>query len=666
MFSQFLYRFYKHFFRVSFTISLCLFSFSSLAIETVLVTELQQESSTLFDIDSYETTSLIHSISRESFAYNISNLAEVLDKQAGIQIKQVGGFGTYSSAYVRGSSAKQTSIFIDGVLVNNEHSGSFNLSNISLNDVERIDIYPNNVPLQLSLSETGTAINIITLKSTKPSANITLGYGSLNTKKLAGVFTKQLSDNNILVSLEKLSTDNNYEFIDTNKTLFNSEDDFNATKNNDYITNYSALIKGDRTLFENHFLQFSIQGYNNENGISDAYNTSSNHAFLEAKNHRALVKYTTNRQFQTPLTLGAKFYYDRFDDTYNNIASNILSKKALYSYNTERQGINISAEYLLSNHTLLVSSEYVDTDYQNYNQLNPEENFNQQQYTAITGIQDTWQPNGLWTIQSAIKYFDIQRSGTELENSISSNLVYKQYGLNKSTHQLGARFTPTSDLQLSGNYSYGVRTPSLNEIYSRLGQQEPNFELVPELRKNYELGAQYSTELLDTEVITYYTKLQDGISMLRDQSGIAHHFNSNEVESKGIELRFSSSISSKISSSISLTFQNSQVTDSKIRALIDTDVPLIFDKTAYFNIQYKPGKWSLHADWIYEDDMFYGSAEINKADSRKQLNLSARVESNNLSVQFNVKNALNEHFAFYSWIPPTPGRTLFLTAKYSL
>ncbi|HHJ19214.1 MAG TPA: TonB-dependent receptor, partial [Gammaproteobacteria bacterium] len=107
------------------------------------------------DVELSETTGASSLITGEALTRPGATLAQVLGREAGTQIRQSGGLGSYSSATLRGSSSDQVMVYLDGLLLNDASGGGFNLSNIELMQAEAIEIYRGATPVQLNTASLG-------------------------------------------------------------------------------------------------------------------------------------------------------------------------------------------------------------------------------------------------------------------------------------------------------------------------------------------------------------------------------------------------------------------------------------------------------------------------------------------------------------------------------
>lgn len=112
---------------------------------------------------------------------NAATVTEVLQKTAGLNVKNYGGYGNISSVYIRGMSGDAVAILVDGVQMNSAQSGEFDLSHLSVADVERIEIVKGGSDTKYNISGAcGGVINIITQKKHTPGWNVFASISNLS------------------------------------------------------------------------------------------------------------------------------------------------------------------------------------------------------------------------------------------------------------------------------------------------------------------------------------------------------------------------------------------------------------------------------------------------------------------------------------------------------
>ena len=91
--------------------------------------------------DIYRHSAYATVITREYFDGRETSLPDVLAEAVGVQVKRLGGLGAFSAISLRGSSADQVEVYLDGMLLNAAVGGGVDLGNLPLAHVGQIEIY---------------------------------------------------------------------------------------------------------------------------------------------------------------------------------------------------------------------------------------------------------------------------------------------------------------------------------------------------------------------------------------------------------------------------------------------------------------------------------------------------------------------------------------------
>lgn len=67
-------------------------------------------------------------------------LLDVLRQVPGLEVTRTQGIGGTTSLFIRGASAAQTLVFVDGVQMNSPTTGAFNFANLTTDNIERVEI----------------------------------------------------------------------------------------------------------------------------------------------------------------------------------------------------------------------------------------------------------------------------------------------------------------------------------------------------------------------------------------------------------------------------------------------------------------------------------------------------------------------------------------------
>jgi outer membrane cobalamin receptor len=105
---------------------------------------------------------------------------ELLDRTAGVRIRQDGGLGSHIHYNINGMTGNAVKIFIDGVPSTN-FGQSYSLNSIPPALIDRIEVYKGVVPAHLSDDALGGAINIVMKQNKKTLLNTSYSFGSFNT-----------------------------------------------------------------------------------------------------------------------------------------------------------------------------------------------------------------------------------------------------------------------------------------------------------------------------------------------------------------------------------------------------------------------------------------------------------------------------------------------------
>nr|WP_245692723.1 TonB-dependent receptor [Sporomusa acidovorans] len=106
------------------------------------------------------------------------DLSELLKMVPGVHVRELNGKGQYTTVSVRGSTAAQVGVFVDGVLYNLGGDAAVDISTIPVKNVERIEVYRGYIPARFGGTYIGGVINIVTKRPSKPNVSASFGKSS--------------------------------------------------------------------------------------------------------------------------------------------------------------------------------------------------------------------------------------------------------------------------------------------------------------------------------------------------------------------------------------------------------------------------------------------------------------------------------------------------------
>ena len=132
------------------------------------------------------------------------DLPTLLRGQAGVEIVQNGGFGTSASVFMRGAASNASLVLIDGVPVNAATTGTTNIAQIPVSQIDHIEIVRGNVSALYGSQAVGGVIQIFTRKGNggPPRAYAEVGYGTNNTTQANAGIAGSFDDGKTRFSLD--------------------------------------------------------------------------------------------------------------------------------------------------------------------------------------------------------------------------------------------------------------------------------------------------------------------------------------------------------------------------------------------------------------------------------------------------------------------------------
>ena len=214
-------------------------------------------------------------------------LPDLMRKVPGVHVREVNGKGQYTTVTVRGSTAAQVGVFVDGVLSNLGGDSAVDLSTIPVANVERIEVYRGYIPARFAGTFIGGVINIVTKKPDKTNVSVELGKSSYGGKKGATEITAPLGDGSLMFGWNYESSDgdfsyDNYAAASAIPEITKQINQYHANMNNfkvNSFNNYKGVLGHGGTDIEN----FKFDG---KTGIDawDAYVADTGNGFAKEYN----------------------------------------------------------------------------------------------------------------------------------------------------------------------------------------------------------------------------------------------------------------------------------------------------------------------------------------------------------------------------------------------
>ena len=148
----------------------------------------------------------------EEFKGEQKSLPDFLKMVPGVHVREVNGKGQYTTVTVRGSTAAQVGVFVDGVLTNLGGDAAVDISTIPVSNVERIEVYRGYIPARFAGTFIGGVINIVTKKPTGAHGSAEIGPSSFGGKKASVEVTAPVGKGSLLFGFNHESRDGDFPY----------------------------------------------------------------------------------------------------------------------------------------------------------------------------------------------------------------------------------------------------------------------------------------------------------------------------------------------------------------------------------------------------------------------------------------------------------------------
>ncbi len=136
------------------------------------------------------------------------SIEKLLDRQAGLDISRRGILGIQSDVSIRGATDEQTTIAINGIIVNDPQTAHHNLDlAVPKRAIERIEIDQGPSSNAWSQAAIGGAVNFVTAKPVNTGCEASFMYGTYSTREGSVYLERKLANGGINFAAEEAASD---------------------------------------------------------------------------------------------------------------------------------------------------------------------------------------------------------------------------------------------------------------------------------------------------------------------------------------------------------------------------------------------------------------------------------------------------------------------------
>lgn len=628
--------------------------------------EAAQSTFEIGDIPEGEFTGFRQVIEKEELQQAGSSLAEVVAVESGVQFRQSGGLGSFSSVSLRGSSAEQVNVYLDGVLLNEASGGGVNFSDIELLQAEKVEIFRGTVPVQLGTSAIGGAVNITTARaSSQPVTSLLASVGSFGSGRFSAAFTgplNWLADQRLVASFSHRQSDNDFSFLNDNGTSFNAADDRTQRRNNAQTSTTSGFLKTGHRLANGARLEHAFQVFDRQQGVADFRNTVSGSAMLDTDNmqYRAVYKRTAKNNGWSS-RFGA--HYSEKNELFDDRNSSIGTGSQIIDSDTQVLGGRAYWEKVRDTSSLSINVRARLESFDSINRLRVQSATNAVRSRADLNVQ--WNRYvGTGSLFSASLFGFVVDDDYQITNNENAR---GDFNTSTLLPQLGFSHSLSDQWTLAGNLSRQKRVPSFFELFGSQGLFEGNAELSTETSDNVDFGLTWQSDFenpvdIAAEVSVFHSRREDLITRVYNARGVGRSENLARAQVTGVEFSQKATFENGFSLGTALTLQDAE-NRSDISGFTGKQLPGEASVDGALTASWRNTRWKFKYEYRINRDRFYDSANLLPAADQRvhSVGLSRYWKDWRLDVELN--NLTDTNFEDFNGFPK-PGRAGFISLFY--
>jgi vitamin B12 transporter len=560
-------------------------------------------------------------------------VGEVIKGTPGVDIVATGGLGTSTSVFMRGADSKNVLVLVDGVPFNDpsDANGAANIANLTVDNIERIEIVRGPVSVLYGSHATAGIINIITKQGKgKPEFTIGAEGGAYGTWKAYGSATGKVDAFRYSVNLARLKSDG-FSIVDQRNPLILHPAN---TADKDGYSNTSLSTNLGYQLSKNVDLS-SVLRYADASADLDG-----SYKYTDSKELAGRVALRVNTD---PVTNTLYYNYSSKDRRYYDNSS---LKTATYKGYVNEVGWQADAA-LTSNNTVTVGADIQNEKMDNWSAASsyaPASAINKSADLKSVFVQDQWHVSD-FSLVAGLRYDDHQQFG------------------GKTTYRVAPSYK-FGDTLLKFSYGTGFRAPSLYELYNPVSG---NSMLNPETSKGWDAGLEQrlsaNFKLGSTYFRTDYTDLISWV-LTDPLTYEGKYFQvSGFTKTRGVE----SFIEWKPASSVFLTLSHTYTEIDAISPVSEARRPK--NKIGLSGSWKVTPKLTLNTrmDWVGKRKEVYAvdlnATPVTELDSYFVTNVSASYKLQpNVELYCRIDNLFDEYYE-QAWSYATPGRSAYAGVK---
>ncbi|MFQ5352694.1 MAG: TonB-dependent receptor [Candidatus Binatia bacterium] len=603
-------------------------------------------------------------------------MGELLRNSTGVQVSRSGGREDLSTVSIRGSTAAQVRVLLDGVALSLASSDVVNLADIPIDAVERIEIYRGFSPLGLSSSGASSTINIITKRITGESLNASLSYGSFGSFKASAAGSTTAGGGTVAAFVTYKTTDGDFEF-EFDDTPANPDDPLQRRKrrNNDHES-IDVLLRYLLPLADGAELMLSNDIYHKNEGAPGSESKESTVSRLRSTRDILAAAYrgSSGVRASADLTILDETLRDPTTDA--DIDTNLGLPFEVADNQTVAATLRLGRGWEWRRWHLFDVA--IESAYERFEGRFPAiangPSRDQQRYRLGVAFGDeVYFPRLKLTLSPQLRgdlvhnLFDVDNLPIPINRAdVPDETVVS------IDPRLGLRWQAWPRVTIQGNAGTYFRPPSFDELFGSDGFSAANPALDPEQGVNLDAGFRVELNtcgILEDGTFEYayfVNRVDDQIVFLPSGARVPRPQNIGKTAARGHELRLELQGPHDLALTANYTAQNTK-NKSRIIDFSGEKIPTLPDQEAFVRLSVGAPRWRLAYELAYRGEVFLDQSNDRAVNAytthgliltlRPALvsALAIKLEATNLGDQRS-----QDRLGF-----PVPGRAFFLTLSYA-
>jgi vitamin B12 transporter len=465
-----------------------------------------------------------------------AGVADALARVPGVQVARSGAGSELSTAAIRGATAAQTPVYLSGIRLNDDVTGTADLSTVPLFSLDRIEVYRGNAPLDADRLGIGGAIFLEPRLPHALRAGLGAGVGSFGELSTMGAATVGSAPGfSALASVRRDAARNDYSYVDDGGTRFDTSDDRTRRRSNADSESYDAWAIAVEDLADRGRVLGISNVFVREQGVTGLSAVPATAARLRTLRLLGGVSAKT----PCPSTAGADCEVELGTSAISSstMLRDPLRELAVGSTQAESRGQRLAQNERIRRTlgryaTLTLSAgqevERLDVDLAEASAVRARRVALRGAGTAIVHASSKVDAVGLFAVDC---HTTIGRLGGDSCDAV------------EPTGRVGARWNVDRNLAAFANLGRYVRVPTLGELFGVSPSLRGNADLVPERGVTIDGGGRWSTRLrgasdtrLFADLFGFARFASDLIGYRRSSFGAATPYNLQSARVLGLEL----------------------------------------------------------------------------------------------------------------------------------